>query len=105
MWWPKFIEITFVAFTGSFTVKLTKDFDEADYDYALNNYNKMLEAIAEADIKVNSYLEKNEVSEHIITQVRYFLKHVPWRLWIVVMEDGTWNNKLMFYSNLKVKLW
>ena len=47
-----------------FTVKLTKDFDEADYDYALNNYNKMLEAIAEADIKVNSYLEKNEVSEH-----------------------------------------
>ena len=50
--------------TSSSGVNLTKDFDEADYDYALNNYNKMLEAIAEADIKVNSYLEKNEVSEH-----------------------------------------
>ena len=45
-------------------MKPRKDFDEADYDYALNNYNKMLEAIAEADIKVNNYLEKNEVSEH-----------------------------------------
>ena len=55
-------EINFVALTSSSGVNLTKDFDEADYDYALNNYNKMLEAIAEADIKVNSYLEKNEVS-------------------------------------------
>ena len=50
--------------TESLSMKPRKDFDEADYDYALNNYNKMLEAIAEADIKVNSYLEKNEVSEH-----------------------------------------
>ena len=47
-------------------MNLTKDFDKADYDYALNNYNKMLEAVAEADIKVRNYLEKNEVSEDYI---------------------------------------
>ena len=57
-------EINFVAFSGSLSVNPTRDFDKADYDYALNNYNKMLEAIAEADIKVNNYLEKNEVSEY-----------------------------------------
>ena len=36
-------------------------FDTADYDYALNNYNKMLEAISEAEARVQAFVRRNQV--------------------------------------------
>ena len=37
-------------------------FDTADYDYALNNYNKMLEAISEAEARVQAFVRRNQVT-------------------------------------------
>ena len=38
-----------------------KDFDAADYNYALDSYSKMLGAIAEAGLRVETYLKKKQV--------------------------------------------
>ena len=42
-------------------VNMKKDFDTADYDYALDSYSKMLQAIFRANEKIETFLDKKQV--------------------------------------------
>ena len=42
-------------------VNMKKDFDTADYDYVLDSYSKMLQAIFRANEKIETFLDKKQV--------------------------------------------
>ena len=56
----------FLFFIKSFTcVNMKKDFDTADYDYVLDSYSKMLQAIFRANEKIETFLDKKQVKSNL----------------------------------------
>ena len=46
-------------------VNMKKDFDTADYDYVLDSYSKMLQAIFRANEKIETFLDKKQVKSNL----------------------------------------
>ena len=56
----------FLFFIKSFIcVNMKKDFDTADYDYVLDSYSKMLQAIFRANEKIETFLDKKQVKSNL----------------------------------------
>ena len=56
----------FLFFVKSFIcVNMKKDFDTADYDYVLDSYSKMLQAIFRANEKIETFLDKKQVKSNL----------------------------------------
>ena len=56
----------FSFFVKSFIcVNMKKDFDTADYDYVLDSYSKMLQAIFRANEKIETFLDKKQVKSNL----------------------------------------
>ena len=47
------------------SVNMKKDFDTADYDYVLDSYSKMLQAIFRANEKIETFLDKKQVKSNL----------------------------------------